>query len=257
LLHQYNQQILQSCSEDQKEKYEKETRTIEATIGDVHEQYINDILCHYLGVDNFRQLTFAEKIKIFNAFEPGNDPSAADFLIETDNYIFIIECKNSIGLRDHFYKEYTHPEQPHPLFGSWNRIAKSLHQCSSTISNLKTTNGKKVFSLVVINETILGEAAPFGMYSHYSKFFENLNIQFGQFSLISLPQFEYLIASHSLEIFAQTCENNAKQFYNPDNKEINFKEEMCKVLNVLFEPYPNQKFDPSFWNKEYQAYLTP
>jgi hypothetical protein len=67
----------------------------------------------------------------------------------------------------------------------------------------------------------------------------------GTTSIISLPQFEYLIASNTLDSFAKTCCNKSESL---DVLNMNFRD-MCNALNLLFEPTAN--VDLSFWeNKE-------
>ena len=258
LFYQYNQSLLKNViGEDEKNNIEKDVRRVNDQIGKAHESYINDCLDHYSkkGKFEYYDLEKEERRKI-TLKKNEQHKSRADFLIETNNYIFLVECKNSIGLRDAFYKPYIHPKEPHPLFSTWNRLTGSFNQCYETENNLSETfldKGKKVFYLVVVNEMVLAEAAVFGMYVYYAKdplFISNLNLTFGKFSMVSLPVFDYLIASDSLEKFVQTCEEKAQLVYNESDENTLFNR-ICAALNIMSNV--NKKYDTSFWSeKEWQ-----
>ncbi len=112
-------------------------REIEVRNGKAYEAYINDILRHYdekVGFQFYNLDDEKKKIKDGSGSnilqkikdEKGDQIPCADFIIETDNYILIVECKNSIGLRDPFYKSPSQPDEPHPLLSSWNRMHGSF-----------------------------------------------------------------------------------------------------------------------------------
>ena len=267
LLYQYNQSLIKNYIEIEKENIEKYIKTINNEIGKSYEAYINDILRHYaekigyqfFNLDDEKQkISDGKRSKILQRIkdEKGGQIPCADFIIETDNYIVIVECKNSIGLRDPFYKNYSHPDEPHPLLSSWNRMHGSFLQCFKTKNNLHqdlTHKRKMIFYLVVVNEMVVAEAAVFGMYvyhaklSHQSIKIDELDLKFGEFSMISLPMFDYLIASGSLENFAKTCEENAKLLYNEKDENKLF-DRIEASLNILLKPIKH--IDPSFWKQE-------
>ncbi len=258
LFYQYNQSLLKNAiGEDEKNNIEKDIKTVNDQIGKAYESYINDCLDHYFkkGKSKYYDLENEERRKIVLK-KYDNNTSRADFLIETDNYIFVIECKNSIGLRDPFYKSYIHPKEPHPLFSTWNRLTGSFNQCFKTEKNLSETflnKKKKIFYMVVVNEMVIAEPAVFGMCVYYAKdplFISNLNLTFGKFSMVSLPVFDYLIASNSLEEFAQTCEEKGQLVYNESDENTLFNR-ICAALNIM--PNVNKRYDTSFWSeKEWQ-----
>jgi hypothetical protein len=175
----------------------------------------------------------------------GQCPVRADFVVETNGYIFIIECKNSLGFRTPLSKSGDPQKNLLPLLQSWGRIAGSFRQCLVTKQTLTSAEikGKKVFTLIVANETVLGEAAAFpGFYEQ--NIFKELGLKYGAMSIISVAQFENLIASGKLEEFAKECENNAKPNYSPDYIEFL---QVKEVLNLGFEPHAR---DLSFWHQE-------
>lgn len=209
-------------------------------IGKALTKYIADVLKYYkayakeiLNIKNLDlEVLQAPKTK------KGNKPPRADFIIETSNYIFIVECKNSLSLRTPLSKNEV--KDLLPLLDSWGRMAGSFLQCLKSKENLTAEDIKdrKVFTLIVTNETVLGEAAAFcGFYNQ--DIFTKLGLRYGAMSIISVTQFENLVASGKLEAFAKECKKSAD--YNSENVEFL---QVNRALNIGFKPYES---DSSFW----------
>lgn len=95
--------------------------------------------------------------------------------------------------------------------------------------------------MVVVNETVLVEAAAFPGFFN-KNIFEELGLKYGTMGIVSVTQFENIIASGELEKFARECEKSLED--NPDN--IRGIRQVKEALNLGFEPYAR---DLSFWDQ--------
>lgn len=131
-----------------------------------------------------------------------------------------------------------------PILDCWNRIYKGLEQCENTAkSKLITDREKEIFKLIVVNKTVVGEAASFFALRHKSAF-KKLGLKWGKFNILSDTQFKYLVSSGCLDKFAKECTQIAEPLHEQDFIEIKPKIRI-KALNILFEPYKN------FWENNY------
>lgn len=198
-------------------------------IGNALNKYILLLLKHYKKHNKI--------IKIKDLDANNSQKERADFTIETSNYIFIVECKNSFGFRTPFDKNSGNLDI---LFKCWDRLTKSIKQCNST-KELELSI-KETFRLVVVNESVLGEVAGYiGFYD--ASIFKKLDLQWGTFSIISLPQFEYLIAHNELEKYVEKCKSRSTVPANPHYDYVR------KALNILFDTDLSLNPNYSFWEK--------
>lgn len=198
-------------------------------IGNALNKYILLLLNHYKEYNKIIEII---------GLDDNNKESRADFIIKTENYTVIIECKNSLGFRTPFDKN---GKDLSSLFNCWNRITRSIKQCNSTKSQLLN---QKIFRLVVVNETVLGEAATYiGFYD--VNIFNKLELQWGTFSIVSLPQFEYLIANNKLEQFVEECETRSEKV--PLDLHYN---DIIEALNLLFDIDLSSNPNLSFWKND-------
>ena len=110
--------------------------------------------------------------------------------------------------------------------------------------NCVITLNQKIFRLVVVNETVLGEAATYiGFYD--VNIFNKLELQWGTFSIVSLPQFEYLIANNKLEQFIEECEMRSEKI--PLDPHYN---DIIEALNLLFDIDLSSNPNLSFWKND-------
>ena len=189
-------------------------------LGTALHNYISAFLNHYKTIHNI-DIIDLDKSNVNNSWK--DLKKKADFVVETEHYKIIIECKNSLGFRTPLDKN---SEDLSSLFNSWNRITKAIEQCNSTKSRLPCEN-KRIFNLIVVNEVVRGEAAAYiGFYDTNS--FNKLELKWGEFSIISIAQFEYIVASNKLEEFIEECDlQSRKMVPRPHYDDIR------KALNIL------------------------
>jgi hypothetical protein len=132
-----------------------------------------------------------------------NQISRADCIFKTEKFIVILECKNSLGIWRPFYEDSTQ------YFSSLERMLHALIQCNETSEKLKDKRNKKVFSLVSANENIWIEGAIVALILHEAQASKeersNLNFNLGDFSFISIPMFNYLLSTNSIDRFIDDC----------------------------------------------------
>lgn len=110
---------------------------------------------------------------------------AADFVVECDEAIFVIEAKKCLG-----GAEAKTISRPIEAVSIWCRLLESYEQCSATIQrDLKSQMGKKpIIALVVVNDTILGEQGIFDLIAHHAGIHKSLGLE--HVEVLSLDQLE-------------------------------------------------------------------
>jgi len=208
-------------------------RDLSNSIGNSYANYVEDFLNFYSKTKHFNPTTLDDVIK--------NETKKADFLIETENYIFVVECKNSSGLRAPFTNS---DKEKHPIIDRFNRLNGALEQCIKTAEEKSLfSSGKKIFSFVVVNETVSGEGAAFFL-AIYRKLLMSSKIQCGSFSILSISQFENLIISNNLESFAKECEEQFQKINHLTSVEF---EDALSALGMKFN-FSKSTLDLSFFN---------
>lgn len=167
-------------------------------LGDALENYVGDTINFYKDQEKSEILNY----KLINESEEGknNGNKKADFIIETEGYIFIIELKSNFGL-------YNSSSNPEVLFDQWDKQIEALQQCSSSRDKIDNPERKKIVCLAIVNENMCAEALiPLLIYDTYLKREEGTNTGFGNYCIIPLMRFFKIIDSQSLESFAQYIE---------------------------------------------------
>lgn len=154
---------------------------IKSKMGDAYEEYID------LALGNiFPEGHVKEKIS-----DLANEEKKADFVIETDNAIWIIECKKSIGgVRTRTISS------PKDIVDSWAILLGACEQCSATAKQLveqKRANGKPIIPVILIADTIILEGKIFQKMAFNSKIFECLNLEYVE--IFPLDMFEEVFIS--------------------------------------------------------------
>jgi hypothetical protein len=172
--------------------------------------------------------------------------SFADFIVETSENIVIIECKNSFGIWRPFY------EDKDKYYDSLDRIKKALDQCNKTHEKLKTERKtKRVFHIVLCNEKLWNEGAIVGLILHLgqkhntsSDKVKKLLIKPGNYSILSIAAFDFLLYTKTLDKFISECRERAKPFDSPikDNEAYDL---IIAAENNLFN-YHDAITDQSF-----------
>lgn len=194
-------------------KNKKDWKNPESLRGAVCEEYILERLKYHnitdLLIKDFAKLDNQGEAKKYISIkedEEYDQLSIADFIFETKKYIVILECKNSLGVWRPFY------ENSKEYFLSLNRMLGTLKQCYKTRQKLKK-HSKPVFSLVIANENIWIEGAIVTLILHEANASEekrsNLNHNLGDFSFISIPMFDYLLSTNSIDRFIDDCKKKA------------------------------------------------
>lgn len=140
--------------------------------------------------------------------------SLADFVVETPENIVIIECKNSFGVWRPFY------EDKDKYYDSLDRIKKALDQCNNTHKRLKPERkAKPVFHLVLCNENLWIESAIVGLIFHLGQKYNSTSanvkerlIRPGNYSVLSMAAFDFLLYAKTLDKFISECREKAKPF---------------------------------------------
>lgn len=252
----YLEQLFPRRIDDWRKKLAEESKKVGDRVGKAREECVYDFLRHYSAKENSRIIKLVKVDEEKQALEilkkPSHNDSRADFIIETKEHLFIIEVKNSLGLWRPFY------EDPKELFKTWDRIRKALDQCKQTKDNLeKEWTRKKVFFLVIVNETVLTETIAFARLLYEApNVMSELDLQFGRFSIISLAAFECLVYSGHLDTFARDCKNAAeKNLPLKERDDGNYTADLRKILNLGYY-YGQDTFDLSFFDEAQKEFLT-
>jgi hypothetical protein len=121
-------------------------------------------------------------------------PSRADFFIKTERGTYIIEVKNSLGLRSPLF-------EPKELLKIWARTWHAYNQC------MASQESETAHFVIVVGETILLEATTFFLFAHHAK---KMDLQ--KISLVSASLFESLICSKDLDKFVDLQKERAENF---------------------------------------------
>lgn len=139
----------------------------------------------------------------------------ADFIIELDNFILIIECKrnidSSIG-RTVVYGE--------DLINTWERILGALIQCSTTNCNKiqwVSRNNKEVICFILTDSVISGQEAIFSYIATKCGAVAKLGLS--HYEIMSLNDFEKIFSASNAEEALNACVKNWKKYR--DNFYIN------------------------------------
>lgn len=172
--------------------------------------------------------------------------SLADFVVETPENIVIIECKNSFGVWRPFY------EDKDKYYDSLDRIKKALDQSNETHTMLKyELKTKPVFHIVLCNEKLWVESAIVGLILHLGQKYNStspklkeLLIRPGNYSVLSIAAFDFLLYTKTLDKFISECRERAKPFDSPikDNEAYDL---IIAAENNLFN-YHDAITDQSF-----------
>lgn len=215
-------------------------------IGISRESFLNKRITHHKDLFIHDGIVRLDKDKETEAqrylefkHEAFNSLSKADFIVETPENIVIIECKNSLGIWRPFY------EDRDKYYESLDRIKKALDQCNKTHSILKSDRKTKhVFHIVVCNENVWIEGAIVGLILHLgqkhnstSDKVKELLIKPGNYSILSIAAFDFLLNTNTLDKFIKECRDNAKLFDSEieDDEAYNL---IIKSINNIFE-YPD------------------
>jgi hypothetical protein len=223
-------------------------------IGKAYETYIGELLNYYK-----EQLPEIKNIKSLDGLE--NNSAKADFIVRTANYLFILECKNSLGLRSTIDKS---SDNQTTLVKVLARISKAFQQCSHTkklIIEKKTSEFKewaeeKIYSLVIVNEDVLAEATI--LFAFYPEFSKQLEFKWGEFGILSCGEFETLVSSGNLENHAKICEENSKELLSKSDTSLEVKD-ILKALNLMSDKIFEYTSNSTFWeqyNKILDGFVT-
>jgi len=200
---------------------------------DIFAGYVKGFLEYYLG-----------DITDLDEGESCNSEEKADFLIETENYIFIIECKNSLSLRTPPTNEAK--DEKSPIADRFKRINKGISQCNSTQESKKLDDtGKIIFTLIITNETVLAEPVAFFLAACRGQL-NGFKGRCGEFSVLSISQFENLVISGNLEKFAKECKSHFQK--HEDLSLVEFREAL-KILGFDFFERQDEDLDLSFFDE--------
>ena len=156
---------------------------ISVEIGNAFHEYVAEILPHLFPlakINDWSKLTHSRK--------------NADFVVETDQEIFVIEAKRSIGGTT--AKTICSPKD---VVFVWERLFQSFQQCAETIKEIRKQgiSTKTIFSFVVVESSVLGDAELFCFYAHHVGILKELGLE--SIEVLSIEHFERLIISSSIE----------------------------------------------------------
>ena len=120
--------------------------------------------------------------------------SVADFFIKTPNRAYLVEVKNSLGLRSPIFKPKEHIKL-------WIRLWHAYNQC------VASKGSEIAHFIIVVDETVLIEATSFFLFAHHAK-----KIDISQVSLISASLFTDLILAEKLDKFVEEQKERAHYF---------------------------------------------
>lgn len=150
-------------------------------------------------IDNNSSYNFIDLDKFLKDSDP--KLKKADFMLENANYHFIVEIKKSLGLRS-----LTLNFSANQIIKTWQAIYKPLWQCSDTLKHdlIKSiiSPSKKIYNLIVVDETILLESQLFLIFAKDSGLLQSLGISLENMGIVSTKMFEKLITFNKLEAFA-------------------------------------------------------
>lgn len=232
--------ILIRLVEEWREKLPKEEKNTVKNIGKSRELFLYERIHYHKdlyvegGIVSLDKPYEAQKYLIFEPKDHGS-LSLADFIIETPENIVIVECKNSLGIWRPFY------EKKDKYYDSLERIKKALDQCNKTHIMLKPDRKTKpVFHIVLCNENVWIEGAIVGLILHLGQKhnssrdkIKELEIKPGNYSILSIAAFDFLLYTKTLDRFIRECRDNAKPFDFPiaDDSVYN---QLIKALNNMF-----------------------
>lgn len=143
-------------------------------MGPAYEKYLDSIL------DSI--FPGSQKIKIDDTEDKSQK---ADFIVETSNATWVIECKKTIGSKN--LRTIALPED---IAFSWDRLVGACEQCASTIKKIKKSDEikKPIISIILVTNTIILEGAVFQNMAAHSRALDRLGLQYVE--VFSLDTFE-------------------------------------------------------------------
>ncbi len=152
-------------------------------LGDIIEDHIYYGLQNIFGNDS---ITKIPKNK--------SDPSA-DFKIEFDDFIIIVECKSSIG-------NHTNLSRLSPLIisQSWEKLYHASKQCSASVKEFVGCN-KEILTVVLIAQNIFAESISYELFARRSGIYTDLGIDHIEF--ISWQDLQYYLSKTSIDNFVK------------------------------------------------------
>lgn len=220
----------------------KKLSNLDNEIGRAVSRYIERLVLHFSN-----QNQFIKSIKNIDNYpkdiqkSKSNTIKHADFLVETENYVFIIECKNSLGLRAPYDST---KKDGLEIIKRWDRISGAFKQCAVSQKTYGQEYAhKKVFNLIVVNETVSAQIITWSMYAYYTDFLQEIGLKWGQIACVSFAQFENLVSTNSLEFFALNCEQQSEKLKLKKNEDINYHD-FLSAMSI--EINTNSVIDDSF-----------
>ena len=121
-------------------------------------------------------------------------PSVADFFIKTPNRSYLVEVKNSLGLRSPIFNPKEHIKV-------WKRLWHAYNQC------IASKGSETAHFIIVVDETVLIEATSFFLFAHHAN-----KVDISQISLVSASLFRDLIIAEKLDEFVEEQKERANYF---------------------------------------------
>lgn len=240
LLNLHLETILIRLVDEWRENLPKKEKSTVKNIGKSRESFLYERINYHKdlfvegGIVSLDEETEAQRYLDIE-LEKYENISKADFIVETPENIVIVECKNSFGIWRPFY------ENKDKYYDSLERIKKALDQCNKTHIMLKPDRKTKpVFHIVLCNENVWIEGAIVGLIFHLGQTYNStsdkvkeLEIRPGNYSILSIAAFDFLLYTKTLDRFIQKCRDNAKSFKPPmaDDDAYN---KLIKALNNMF-----------------------
>lgn len=126
---------------------------------------------------------------------PLSEKPSADFCIDLDNCILILECKLSLGAFSNL--SIMSPEN---IADIWSRLYKSCCQCAASVQNFRYQN-KPIIPIVIVSSHITAEALPFQFFAANSNLFKDMEIDHLEF--FSWDAFQYYLSKSSITKFVE------------------------------------------------------
>lgn len=195
---------------------------MKSIIGSAYETYIKMVLN---SIFTGRNATISKPIQ--------KKKCNADFIIETENAIWVIECKKSIG-----GVRIRTTASPKDMIDAWERMLEGITQCSGTKVEIESFNknaNKPIIAIVVVADDIIAEGVIFQRMAHESGILSYLKLPY--LEILSLDAFERAFVMMEEKDLAEAVMFKWQKIHQGESKMF-----LCDILDIA--PFKDQKYIP-------------
>jgi hypothetical protein len=157
---------------------------LSSNLGDLLENHVYVGLKNIFGIDN-----------VFKIPKKNNDKQA-DFIIELDNCILVLECKSNAG--GGF--EDLSIMSPKNVAEIWWRLFTACQQCAATVKEIGKKD-KPIIPIILVAMHSTAEALPFQSFAMKSNIFIDMGLEHVEF--FSWTELQYCLSKSSIRKFAE------------------------------------------------------